>query len=208
MIPEPATVPERKRKLKRVSIWLLIAAVVGFIVAILAIGIIIPMETHGPPLTIEVVPVPIGWPPLAPSSACALPPQLTGMIQGHIAENESAVRVRIAITPEIKVTGVTIEAMEGEPYLASVYAACASTLPRYTGTPNAWKVIRLPEGFPSAPIPIPGLQPGKTFNLIVQPPLYQMSAEAYIWRIVVTFTGPTGMDTYFGDWFATLAPSA
>ncbi len=206
------------RKRKRVLIGALIAAVVAGAAVILILGgKLTPVSTNhvNPPLVLQVFPVISSWPPLVPSSGCPFPPGAGMVDHGHVAENESPVKMRVTVTSGTKVTGATIEVLGDEAYLPSLYATCARTLPRFTGTPNGWQVVQLPTGPSTVPIPhvsIPDvsflhIRLSRTFNLVVQPPSGQMFAGVeYVWLINVTYKGRDGSGMYSSSLFVTLAP--
>jgi len=185
-----------------------VAIVIIGAVTLLRGGLLAPGGGAAPPLSLSVLPAGLNSAsPAASSSACTLS-AASEVSQGNLAVNQSSISVSIDIYPGTTVTGVSIGLTARQSVPASVYAACASMLPRNSATPSGWQVVQLPE-VPGSTVPLPALKTGGTFKLIVQPPLSRTSsAVGYVWQINVTYTYPDGPGTFSSDSFATLVPAA
>ena len=195
-------------KRKRAIIGVLIAAIGVFAALILIFGaLLVPQLGAPPPLALQVVPAGLssGSPP-APPSTCILPATSEESPQ-YTAVGESQVLVSLHVSSGTNVTGATIELLAWQAVPESVYATCASTLPHYAGTPSGWQIVRLPVR--GSTVPIYGLRPDRTLELIVQPPLGRTFVPVYyLWQINVTYRVGSESGTWPSDLFATVAPPA
>ena len=188
--------------------------VVAVVVALCAFGILIlvfggrltPRGARPIPLALWVIPASLsGGPPglPAPPSTCILPAPIGDSPQS-VALGESIVLVGVDAPPGTDVTGASVEFLARQIVPASAYAGCAALLPRYTGTMDGWQAVQL-SGWELS-MPILGLQPGKTLELIVQPPRPEPVPVYYLWRINVTYRIGPESDARHSYVLGTIAP--